>query len=79
MQKLLFDVRDAVRGFYFDLSVDPPGPLSTTTEELVRHVRELPRIREDHRSAYGRFRQKFCPLDDGRATDRFVARFFGGG
>jgi CDP-glycerol glycerophosphotransferase len=69
--------RDELRGFYFDLSVDPPGPLSTTTEELVRDVQELPRIRQDYCSAYSRFREKFCPLDDGRATDRFVARFFG--
>jgi CDP-glycerol glycerophosphotransferase len=69
--------RDELRGFYFDLSVEPPGPLAATTEALVGHLR-----RQDHESAayaerYARFRQRFCPLDDGSATERFLERFFG--
>jgi len=68
--------RDELRGFYFDLSVDPPGPLSTTTEELVADLRRLPQVVADHREAYARFREKFCPHDDGHAAERFVERFF---
>jgi CDP-glycerol glycerophosphotransferase len=68
--------RDELRGFYFDLSVDPPGPLSVTTEALVDDIKRLPLVRQDHQEAYDRFRATFCPLDDGHATDRFVARFF---
>jgi CDP-glycerol glycerophosphotransferase len=69
--------RDELRGFYFDLGGDPPGPLSTTTEELVKDIRRLPQLREEYRDAYARFREKFCPHDDGHATERFVDRFFG--
>ena len=68
--------RDELRGFYFDLSVDPPGPLSTTTKELVADVRDLPRLRLDYVEPYARFRNKFCAHDDGHATERFVDRFF---
>ncbi|CAA9327876.1 MAG: CDP-glycerol:poly(glycerophosphate) glycerophosphotransferase [uncultured Nocardioidaceae bacterium] len=69
--------RDQLRGFYFDLSVDPPGPLSTTTEALIADIRRLPEVRAEHQQAYARFQDKFCPLDDGHATDRFLERFFG--
>jgi len=69
--------RDELRGFYFDLTVDPPGPLSTTTEALVTDITRLREVRTKYEQAYVRFREKFCPLDDGRATDRFLARFFG--
>jgi len=68
--------RDELRGFYFDLSVDPPGPLSVTTDGLVEHVRHLADQHEQHREAYARFQAKFCPHDDGHATDRFLERFF---
>jgi CDP-glycerol glycerophosphotransferase len=69
--------RDELRGFYFDLSIDPPGPLSTTTEGLVDDIGRLQRLREVYREPYQRFREKFCPHDDGHATERFVDRFFG--
>jgi CDP-glycerol glycerophosphotransferase len=69
--------RDELRGFYFDLSVDPPGPLAATTDELVAHLRDLDRLRVAHAPHYDRFRDRFCHLDDGAATDRFLARFLG--
>jgi CDP-glycerol glycerophosphotransferase len=69
--------REELRGFYFDLSTDPPGPLSKTTDELVKDIRRLPHVRGEYRAAYARFREKFCPHDDGHATERFVDRFFG--
>jgi CDP-glycerol glycerophosphotransferase len=68
--------RDELRGFYFDLSVDPPGPLSTTTEALVADIRRLPDVRVQYKQAYARFKDEFCPLEDGHATDRFLGRFF---
>ena len=66
-----------LRGFYFDLSEDPPGPLVATTEQLVDRIRQLPEVTEAHRPGYARFRQRFCCLDDGAATGRFLERFFG--
>ncbi len=69
--------RDEVRGFYFDLSVDPPGPLAATTDELVEHLGDVDRLGESHAARYARFRERFCHLDDGAATERFLARFLG--
>ncbi len=44
--------RDELRGFYFDLSVDPPGPLSTATEELVADLGDLPRLATKYAEPY---------------------------
>jgi len=54
--------RDELRGFYFDLSADPPGPLVVTTPELVARVRDLDAVRAEHAAAYDRFRERFCHL-----------------
>ena len=64
--------RDEVRGFYFDLAADPPGPLVRTPPELVERLRHLDPIRNEYAGAYARFRQRYCHLDDGRATERFL-------
>jgi CDP-glycerol glycerophosphotransferase len=70
--------RDELRGFYFDLSADPPGPVVATTPELVARVRDLPALPDEYAAAYARFRERFCHLDDGHATERFLDRFVGG-
>jgi CDP-glycerol glycerophosphotransferase len=70
--------RDELRGFYFDLSADPPGPLVTTTEDVLRGLRDLAAVTTRHAGAYARFRERFCHLDDGHATERFLERFLPG-
>jgi hypothetical protein len=49
-----------------------PNPYSRYRDELRGFYFDL-----DHRDAYVRFRERFCPHDDGRATERFLQRFFG--
>jgi CDP-glycerol glycerophosphotransferase len=69
--------REELRGFYFDLSVDPPGPLSSTTQQLVDDIAHIDDVTQAHRNHYTRFQEKFCHRDDGFATQRFLDRFFG--
>jgi CDP-glycerol glycerophosphotransferase len=67
--------RDTLRGFYFDLVAEAPGPVVTTTQELVEQVRDVAAVTTAHAERYARFRARFCHLDDGRATERFLDRF----
>jgi CDP-glycerol glycerophosphotransferase len=69
----LDEYRDGVRGFYFDLEAEAPGPLCRTSDEIIDALGEH-NARSDR---YERFRQRFCPLDDGRAAARVVDRVFG--
>ena len=62
--------RDSLRGFYFDLEAVAPGPVVTRPGELLDALWTLEEGHAAHRRRYRRFRQTFCPLDDGRATER---------
>ena len=68
----LDEYRDELRGFYFDIEADAPGPLVRTFDELLEALREPDAVRHDHAAAYGRFHDRFCHMDDGRASARVV-------
>ena len=70
----LDDYRDRSRGFYFDFTPIAPGPLLSTTQEVLDALRDLPAVCERHAEAYDRFRERFCHLEDGRASDRVLDR-----
>jgi len=60
--------RDVERGFYFDIESASPGPMVTTTDEVVAVL-----LADDtHAAARAGFRERFCPWDDGHAADRAV-------
>jgi CDP-glycerol glycerophosphotransferase len=66
--------RDDLRGFYFDLEAQAPGPLCRTSDEVAEALAALDAVERDSAAAYGRFRQAYCSLDDGRAGARVVDR-----
>ena len=60
-----------IRGFYFDIN-DVPGPLCKTTEELVQAVKDIDAYFERYGAEYDAFAERFCPWDDGAASDRVL-------
>ena len=82
-QPMLFLVPDlgsytgGVRGFLYPFEESAPGPLLTDAEEVIEALRDLPRVTRDHAAAYARFNATYNYLQDGRAAERVVRRFFG--
>ena len=72
----LADYSDRLRGLYFDLEAIAPGPVVATSRAVVDALAELPALAGGHAGAYAAFRERFCHLDDGHATDRVLERFF---
>lgn len=66
--------RDTLRGFYFDFEKDSPGPLISTSEELVTAIRDIDKVSEEYAERFERFHHLFCDLDDGEASKRVVDR-----
>ncbi|MGY0024414.1 bifunctional glycosyltransferase/CDP-glycerol:glycerophosphate glycerophosphotransferase [Streptomyces sp. YJ-C3] len=66
--------RDTVRGFYLDFEDHAPGPLLSSTDDVVSALRELDTLTDRHAAAYEAFRSAFCDLDDGRAAERVAER-----
>jgi CDP-glycerol glycerophosphotransferase len=71
--------RDRLRGFYFDFEADAPGPLLSTTADVIDALRDVGQIAAAHRDAYDAFAAKFCALEDGHAAARAVDRLLGPG
>ena len=74
----LDEYRDGVRGFYFDLEEEAPGPLCRTSDAVIDALRDLDSVHVAHAERYVRFRERFCPFDDGAAAARVVERVMGG-
>jgi CDP-glycerol glycerophosphotransferase len=66
--------RDRLRGFYFDLTEQAPGPLFRTTPELAEALGDIGRVRNEFAQVYAGFRQTYCPWDDGKASERVIDR-----
>ncbi|MFG3345355.1 CDP-glycerol glycerophosphotransferase family protein [Streptomyces sp. NPDC048018] len=66
--------RDQLRGFYFDFEKRAPGPLLQTSDELIEALGDIDRISAGFTDAYREFREVFCDLDDGHASERVIRR-----
>ncbi|HEY2271421.1 MAG TPA: CDP-glycerol glycerophosphotransferase family protein [Jatrophihabitantaceae bacterium] len=65
---------DELRGFYFDLIAEAPGPVTTTREELLDAIRTAEADAEKFAARRALWHEKFAPHDDGRAGERVVRR-----
>ncbi|WP_067474537.1 CDP-glycerol glycerophosphotransferase family protein [Actinomadura hibisca] len=68
--------RDTVRGFYFDFEAQAPGPLLRTSEEVFDAIRHVDDRAPEHAAAYAAFVERYCPYDDGHASERVIKAFF---
>ncbi len=64
--------RDRLRGFTMDLAVDMPGPVVENQADLESALLNLTTVTEDYAARYAIFRDRYCHLDDGHATERVV-------
>lgn len=66
--------RDHLRGFYFDIENESPGPFITEEEAFYHHLHEF--IREGDFKNYQlkriNFQNKFCEWEDGKATEKVL-------
>jgi CDP-glycerol glycerophosphotransferase len=72
----LASYRDNLRGFYFDLEGEGPGPVLETTGAVVEALHDLDTFQHRYRGRYERFREVYCHAEDGHATERLIDRLF---
>jgi CDP-glycerol glycerophosphotransferase len=66
----LEDFKGRVRGFYFDFEPEAPGPMLRTPAELIAAIQGLDGVGDEFADRYASFRERFCHLEDGHATER---------
>ena len=59
-----------MRGFYFSYSKEMPGPISTTTEELIADIHNYDS--QEYEERYQKFVEKYNTIDDGKASSRVL-------
>jgi CDP-glycerol glycerophosphotransferase len=69
--------RDEVRGLYFDLEAQAPGPVLRTSEQVIDALRAGSEVRDQYADAYAAFVETYCPFDDGFASARVIQRIWG--
>jgi CDP-glycerol glycerophosphotransferase len=65
------------RGFYFDIREEAPGYVATSLNDLLTCLETRSYGGEENMAKLEMFHFKFCPWDDGRATDRILHQVFG--
>ncbi|MDQ0352781.1 CDP-glycerol glycerophosphotransferase [Alkalibacillus filiformis] len=71
----LDEYRDHLRGFYFDLEQEAPGPLVKNTEQVISHIQAVSKD-NDLSVSYQQFYSTFCGIEDGEASKRVVEAFY---
>lgn len=66
----LEEYKDTLRGFYFDFLAEAPGPISLTTKQLVRDIKEYDW--RQYQSKYDAFTIKYNHADQGIASKTVV-------
>jgi len=70
------EYRDTLRGFYFDIEKEAPGPIVKNMQELNEALEEFNRYGEymDSKANYEKFYDKYCYLENGHSTELFVKK-----
>jgi CDP-glycerol glycerophosphotransferase len=70
----LASYRDDLRGFYFDLEREGPGPVLETSRDVVDALQDLDTVTSQFRDRYENLRRIYCHAEDGHATERLIDR-----
>lgn len=72
----LDDYRDNLRGFNFDFEAEAPGPILSTTEEVLVALKQIDKIRAQHEDAYRKFVENYCLFEQGTAAKQIYQQVF---
>ncbi len=67
------------RGFYLDFEADAPGPILSTSDEVVGRLADMPATVAEYSDRYAAWNATFNAWDDGHASQRVVDAVFGPG
>lgn len=65
-----------LRGFYFDFEAVVPGPLLKESDQVIDYIEDIATQSKQYEEKYTAFQERFCSLDDGKASQRVVDGLF---
>ncbi|MBQ2961920.1 bifunctional glycosyltransferase family 2 protein/CDP-glycerol:glycerophosphate glycerophosphotransferase [Methanobrevibacter sp.] len=67
---------NVLRGFYIDINTEVPGPLLKTNDEVIEAINNIESIEREYEEKYDEFYNRFCHMDDGKASERIYNRIW---
>ena len=67
--------RDKLRGFYFNIEEEAPGPLVKSTDEIINYLQLIRDGKYQLPLAFERFYNKYCYLEEGNSSERVINQF----
>src|SRR5699024_10124915 len=68
--------RGQLRGFYFDMEEEVPGPLLKTTDEVIEAIGDIGHVQTEYQNKYDEFHNTYCLWDHGDASSAVVKEVF---
>jgi CDP-glycerol glycerophosphotransferase (TagB/SpsB family) len=68
--------KENIRGFYLNMEEDLPGPVLQDGNELLDAIVNIDQVVENYKNKYEEFFERYCSLEDGKASKRVVDRVF---
>lgn len=63
--------------FYFDFETEQlPGPLCHTTQEIIDHIKNIDKVKEEYKQPYENFVNCFCNKKDDKSAERLCRTVF---
>ena len=66
--------RDKLRGFYFNLEKEAPGPLSKNTDDFINDIQNISSQSIDTINRINNFYVKYCNLESGKYCETVIKR-----
>ncbi len=65
-----------LRGSYFDLGDEAPGPIVRDTDEIIAWLSDLDATHESYQQKYRAFRARYCEFENGSAAETIIRAVF---
>jgi CDP-glycerol glycerophosphotransferase len=67
---------ESKRGFYFDFRAEAPGPICSSSNEVIEALEDIEQVSKRYAKKYKAWQAKFNHREDGKAAERVVASVF---
>lgn len=66
--------QNILRGFYINVNEELPGPILQTNDEVIHAIKNIDKVSLKFDEKYNNFIDKYCSLEDGRASERVIKK-----
>jgi CDP-glycerol glycerophosphotransferase len=71
-----YELYQQLRGSYFDLGDEAPGPIVRDTDQIIEWLSDLDANHESYQEKYRAFLARYCEFENGTASETIIRSLF---